>query len=154
MDSIKTIERYLASIKTIKDFFGKKVPTLPKALKDFLVIIFPWVVMFFLTSFILLFLCTLGGLDPFSGSEFLNGVAAYRYFDDYGLLIAAAVLLTSFLSVLALPGLIGREKSGWNLIFCSALVSTVGLLTLDSLTAIISLAIFSYLLFQIKSYYK
>lgn len=132
----------------LEDIFVKKLPALPKGIKEIIVNFGPWIA---LVALILSLPALLGVLGL---SAWMMPGWGYSYRFGYNLAwwisIASMVLMA-----LALPGLFKRKISAWRLMFYSALIMVVyNLVTLNLGSLIIGTGISMYILFQIKSYYK
>lgn len=144
MTSLKNLE------DTLNGYFVKKAPfQIPGEIKEILVKVTPWLILIGLVFQLLAFgVSTL--LAPFA---LLGGASSV------GLLVSAVSnLLTMVLAVIALPALLKRKKSGWNLLFYASLISLVGSLVSFvsvNLVGTLLMTILSwYVLFQVRSMYK
>ena len=120
---------------------------IPEGGREWLVKAMPWINIIILVLFLPAILLVLGIgslVIPFAGT----GVSGFS--------LAALVLIVQVvLMIAAIPGLFGRRIMGWNLSFYSVVVNVVySLVNLDIVSAIFSAVISSYLLFQIRKYYK
>ncbi|MDO8658089.1 MAG: hypothetical protein Q7K55_05085 [Candidatus Levybacteria bacterium] len=134
------------------------LPPLPKSIKDFIVVINPWVALIFGILGVFSLLSAIGlftSISPFMalGGTVAGGsmMAAFTFKLMLGLalgFIAAVLMLVAF------PGLRSNKASGWRMLFLSEAVSAVSnIIGISIIGFILSLVIF-YILFQIKSYYK
>jgi hypothetical protein len=129
-------------------YLVKKAPIqIPTGGREWLVKALPWINIIILVLFLPAILLVLGIgtlVVPFAGT----GVSGFS--------LAALVLIVQVvLMAAAIPGLFGRRMVGWNLSFYSVVVNVVySLVNLDIISALFSAVISSYLLFQIRSYYK
>lgn len=158
--------------KSLDNVFGEKAAyKLPKNAKDVLVKIAPWLT---LASGVL---GILSAISLWRAAHYVNEWVDYAnqisasfggptQANKLGLffwLSLASLLLFSVLAFLAFPGLKNRKKTGWNLVFYSALASLVlsvvslfyegggfGSFLMTGLASALGL----YLLFQVRSYYK
>lgn len=139
---------------TLETYLVNKAPALPKGLKDLLVTIFPWGIILFCGS------AAVGLLGAIGAIGYFGAVGMFTNYNLAGMVGTNLYLVMIFsginivLSLLALPGLFRRKKSGWVLMYYSIIISAIGsILSLNILSAIISFVISAYLLFQVKSYY-
>lgn len=157
--------------KSLDDVFGAKAQyQLPTGVKDFLVMIVPWLA---LLSGIL---GILGAFGIWGAAHYANEVSTLysAYAPAYRQMVlqmnavfwVALVMSLVFaaLALLAFPGLKARKKVGWNLMFYSTLLGVLYNIVsafyynngvVGSLIGtVIGAAIGLYLLFQIRSHYK
>jgi hypothetical protein len=136
--------------KSLEDFFLKKLPSLPKSLKEIIVKYGPWVVLVSMVFCLRGALATMGIWRTFRSVGYMG----YRYY--YGFGAAWLVSLVSMGLVLwALPGLFRRKILSWRLMLYSSLIMGVYyLITMSLGSLIIGVGLSFYVLFQIKSYYK
>jgi hypothetical protein len=130
-------------------YLVKKAPfQLPDNAKEWLVQYGPWIaiVLLVLTLPALLVILGLGAvLVPFAGVGYGTG---------FGVL-AIGVIVSTALTVMALPGLFARKMSGWTLLFYARLVSlTASLLAGAIVSALVGGLISLYILFQVRPLYK
>ncbi len=136
---------------TLNVYFGQKAPALPENIKELIVKYGPWVtlVLLILAAVPLLGVIGLGAL--LSPIALMSGVS---YGGMYLLTLAFSVAII-VLEAIAIPKLLKRQKSGWNLVFYASLLSSVSsLLSRDIFGLIIGTLLSFYILFQIRSYYK
>lgn len=147
----KTKEGVISQLETsLEGLFLKKLPALPKKVKDFIVQFSPWMAVVALVMSLPTILGVLG----------LRGMMSrywgYGYGLGYGYSIAVWISIVSMvLMAVALPGLFKRALFAWELLFYSVLIMAVYNLVIFNLgNLIIGTGISMYILFQIKSYYK
>ena len=136
------------------EYLVTKAPfQLPVGLKDFMVKIAPYLVCLLIILLIPLILALIGLGSYFSGRGSMNH---YYYAGGTIFYITSIIsVIVLVIEALALPGLFAKKKQGWNLLFYAQLVSVVStLISGDIVSAILSLVIGMYLLFQVRSYYK
>lgn len=137
--------------ETLDTYFGQKAPSLPPGVREFIVKIAPWLIL------ISVILSIPALLALFGISAVVLPMSGYYGYNPAGpMWIVSMVLLaiTVVLEALAIPGLLKRNKFGWNLIFYSVLVSLLSNLVIMNLLGLVIGALISfYLLFQIRSYY-
>jgi hypothetical protein len=129
-------------------FVDKSPITLPKKVKQ-------WVVSFLALFDVLFLVVTLFDVLRVLGLNTLSS-PVHVGIAQGGQGLAVAVLIGMYaLFVAALPGLFARRLVGWNMLFYGQLFYAL-YLVLSNLTfsAILSLLIMTFVLFQIKSYYK
>lgn len=147
-------------VRPLEEMYAK-APSLPIGVKDFIVMVAPWVALILgLLSvvgfaFSLLGLGALGALAPLGGTSVnLAGI---------GLVSAVLGLVSGVLMLLAFRPLQRRALRGWNLIFWVLVVGFVSSVVVNVLyfftvvgivIAVIWLLIQLYFWFQVKSYYK
>lgn len=137
-------------IDVIGDHF-KKLPELPKDVRDFLVLAVPWVA---LIGGIIGVAVTLVGFGVFTflaPLAFLSGAGADA---GQGILAVLLGLVASILMLMAFPGLSKHKATGWRYIFYSEVVYLLGQILSISLGGIVMALIGFYLLYQIRAYYK
>lgn len=136
---------------TLNIYFGQKAPALPENIKEFIVKYGPWVtlVLLVLAAVPLLGVIGLGAL--LSPIALMSGVS---YGGMYLLTLAFSVAVI-VLEAIAIPKLLKRQKSGWNLVFYASILSSISsLLSRDIFGLVIGTLISFYILFQVRSYYK
>lgn len=113
-------------------YLVKKAPTLPTNIKNFIVMVAPYLTIVSLIFTVPALLSTTKNL------------------------ISAVFILGIFvLEIIAIPGLFKKTKFAWNMVFYAELISIVsGLINFSILASIIFPLISLYILFQIKEYYK
>lgn len=129
---------------------------LPVKAKDFLVQYGPWIslVLLIIAAVAIIPLLALAlGLTvitlPFQAAAGAVYVTTGNYL-QLGIGIASMVM-----QAIAIPGLLKRKLSGWHMAYYASLLSIVGsLISGHIVSAILSLLISMYILFQIRSYYK
>lgn len=131
-------------------YFGEKAPKLPESVSEFIVKYGPYL------AIVGLIIAVMGLLTSFGILSTFMPLTAYGY--NYGFHFSFWSLFTLIMLVLeaiAIPGLLKRLKSAWNLMFYASLVSALSSLLSFSLgNLIIGTAISWYFLFQIRKYYK
>ncbi|TAK89630.1 chromate transporter [Patescibacteria group bacterium] len=124
---------------------------IPPNAREWIVKYSPWINIVLLVLFAPAILLALGvgaALVPFSA---VGGASAAT-----GLSFAlVALVLQVGLMIAALPGLFARKKIGWQLVFYSVVLNLIfSLLNFNIVGGLLSAVLGSYVLFQIKSYYK
>ena len=137
---------------TLEVYLVDKAPfQLPANIKELIVKFAPWIslIMLIITLPAILLAFGLGALvAPFA---FLGGVQAGVSF-GVGMIFGLVMLV---LEALAIPGLFGRKKSAWNLLFYASLLGAIqNVLSFNLGGLVIGTLISLYFLFQVKSYYK
>ena len=148
----KTNKLEISGLETaLEDVFVKKLPSLPKSLKEAIVQYGPWLVLICLVLSLpsILALFGLGAISmPFS---YFGGM---RYGYNFSLNFVLTTIIT-ILGIIALPGLFKRKKQSWNLLFYSSLLSLIqNFLHFNLGALVVGTSLSWYVLFQIKSYYK
>lgn len=137
----------------MEDWF-MKLPALPKGGKEGIVTVTPWIALVFGILGILIGLFGFGIFTAFSPLMMMGGG---MYHAGGGLLAAGLLLVSSVLLLLGFQGTHNHKLQGWNMLFWSNVVSTLGSLIAifsGGLGGLIANLIIFYLLYQIKSYYK
>jgi hypothetical protein len=136
-------------METLEYYFVTKAPfQLPVNAKEFIVKFGPWINLIFLLTFLPLLLAILG-------LNALISTYSYSYAVRGWSLSSIISVVTVVMGIIALPGLFARKISGWNMAFYEVVVSLVGgIIAGNIIGALIGAVIGSYVLFQIKSYYK
>lgn len=148
-------------VKPLEEMYAK-APSLPTGVKDFIVMVSPWVAVLLGVlsvvgfAFALLGLGALGALAPLSGSATVS-------LAGFGLVTTALGLASGVLLLLAFRPLQKRQLRGWNLMFWVLLLGLVSTVVGNTLFyfsavgigfAVVWFLIELYFLFQVKSYYK
>lgn len=143
-------EEKKATIKQLDDLltnlFIKKLPALPKNLKELLVSFAPWgsIIMILLTLPLIL---SVFGLElTFSPFMSYYGVGFYL-----GIIFS---VISVIFQGLAIKPLMDRKIQGWNYLFYSLLISMFASLFSLRIGNIIGFFISLYFLYQVKSEYK
>ncbi len=129
---------------------------LPAGLKEWIVKYGPWISLVFLIlgAIILIPLLIIAfGLTAISlPIAAATGSVHTSIFGWIGIAISLAVMV---MQGIAIPGLLKRQLSGWKLLYYAQLLSVASsIVNGNILSAILSLVIGMYILFQIRSYYK
>jgi hypothetical protein len=129
----------------------KKLPVLPKGVREFVVAVAPWLAIIFGILGILGSLAAFGISTVASPFIALGGGLGLAT----NLIIATLLgLVESVLMVIAFPSLLKRKVFGWSMLFWAEILAVVaGVVTLSVYSVIVAL-IWLYFVFQIKSYYK
>jgi uncharacterized membrane protein len=129
----------------------KKLPDLPKGVKEFAVAVAPWLAIVFGILGILGSLAAFGISTVASPFVALGGGLGLAT----NLIIATLLgLVESILMVIAFPSLLKRRYFGWTMLFWSEVLAIVAGVILLSVYSVIVGLIWLYFVFQIKSYYK
>ena len=146
----KDLKNILVQLEEKLVEISKKLPQLPDGLLEFSVKYGPYLMIVGLVIGIFGLLTTFGLMAAFSPLA----VTSYNYgsrFSLYGLFGLASMVLTA----IAIPGLLKRAKSAWNLMFYSSLITTISYLVDMNLgSLVIGTALNWYFLFQIRKFYK
>jgi hypothetical protein len=136
--------------KELDKIFVKKLPALPKKLKEVIVKYGPYLAVILLVLSIPVILAFMGLLITTKSLIFLGGARGCFYIISVLLGIVMIIL-----QIMAIPGLFKRKIKSWRLLFYISLISALlSLLKFDLGGLIIGAGISWYILFQIKSYYK
>ncbi len=131
-------------------YLFKKAPALPVKVRDFIVLVAPWVTILSIIA-ALPAVTILFGLNAFLPGMFYYQMAGANNFNLVLILELGALVINA----LALPGLFHKKIAGWDWAYYAVLIQTLAsLLSANIVGGIVGLAIALYLLFQIKSYYK
>lgn len=133
-----------------------KLPKLPDSVGEFLVKYGPYLMIVGLVVSVFGLLTTFGLLatiNPLVQSSYPIGYNfGYRSFFSFSALVG---LVSMVFTAIAIPGLLKRAKSAWNLMFYASLVTLVSyLITMNLGSLVIGTAISWYILFQIRKFYK
>ena len=132
-------------------YFGKKAPSIPTGIKQFIVSVAPWVTLLGIAMGAIALLAILGITSMVLPVAFVGGLSVgFNY-------LAANVfsVITLIIQIMAVQGLFKRQKKAWNLIYYLVLINAVYLLVTFNIGGlIVSTLIGLYILFQIKEYYK
>jgi hypothetical protein len=146
----KDLKNILVQLEEKLVEISDKLPKLPDSLGEFLVKYGPYLIIISLVIGVFGLLASFGLMAAVSPIA----VATYGYgahFSLYGLV----GLISMVLMAIAIPGLLKRAKSAWNLIFYSSLITAVSyLIDMNLGSLIIGTAINWYFLFQIRKFYK
>jgi hypothetical protein len=135
----------------IEEIVLTKLPQLPDNVKEAIVKYGPYISLVLLIMGLPVIFAAIGLGALLAPLAFLGGVGA-----GVGFSIASLIaLVTTVMSVIALPGLFKRKMSAWRMMFWVSLVNAIGsILSFNIGSLIIGTAITWYVLFEIKSYYK
>lgn len=155
---------FIESIKKIENFLDLYLVTknpikIPQKIKEFMVNANPYftilgVIILIPLIIIGIFITIIQIISPYIIKNQTNNLINnfYFYFSLFFLII------TLFLNIMAIPGLLKRQKKGWNYLFYSSLINIFfGIIEkgISGLSISFILSIFGlYILFQIKNYYK
>ncbi|HLC87469.1 MAG TPA: chromate transporter [Patescibacteria group bacterium] len=138
--------------ETLDLYFNKKAPALPVGVKEFLVMIAPWITLVSVVISLPAVLALLGI------SSFVMPMSSYMGYANTGSLwmVSSAILvITIVLEALAIPGLFSRSKQGWNYVFYSSLIGiAANIISLNLIGGLIGAVISFYFLFQLRSHYR
>lgn len=137
-------------IDVIGGYF-KKLPQLPKDVRDILVSIVPWIA---LIGGIIGVAVTLVGFGVFTFLAPLAFLSGGGTDAGQGIIAVLLSLIASALLLVAFPGLSKLKTSGWRYLYYSEVVYLLGQVLSISLGGIIMSLIGFYLLYQIRAYYK
>jgi hypothetical protein len=141
------------------DKYVKKVPALPKNIKDLLVQFAPWAAILTIVLSIPALLAVLDAGSYYSTYGMIGGYGARGgFFASWGIrytLMVVFLVANLVLRGLSIKGLLAKTIQGWNFLFYSVLLYFVyAIFTFDIIGGIISTAISLYLIFQIRESYK
>lgn len=139
------------------EYLVKKAPFhIPVGLKDLIVKLAPYITIIMLIMLIPVVLALL-----WLGSYIWGWAMMREYGYGYGswktmfYVTSILSLIVLVLEALAIPWLFKVKKQWWNLLFYAQLISVIStLISGNIVSAVISLVIGMYVLFQIRSYYK
>ena len=136
--------------KKLSEEFVKKLPELPKKLKEIIVKYGPYLVVILLVLSVPVILAFMGIMITTTSLIFLGGVKGCFY-----IISVLLGIIMIILQIIAIPGLFKRKIKSWRLLFYISLISALlSLLKFDLGGLIIGVGVSWYVLFQIKSYYK
>lgn len=135
----------------LTDIFVRKFPAIPANIKELIVKYGPYATLVFLIISLPGLLLLLGLSTALSPVSYYANIQTGFHFS-----LAALVLVVSLvLEGLSIPGLLKRQRAGWNYAYYAALINALyELVNLNLLSFILSVAISFWILFQIKEYYK
>jgi hypothetical protein len=139
------------SIITSMEQIYAKLPSLPTNVKDFIVMITPWLALIFGI------LGVLGSLSAFGISVVASPLVALGggFNAATGLIVATIIgLVASILEIVAFPKLLHRKASGWTFLFWIEALGVLSAIISLSGVGVIMALIWFYFLFQIRPYYK
>lgn len=148
-------------VKPLEEMYAK-APSLPTGVKDFIVMVSPWVAVLLGVLSVVGFAFALLGLGALGVLAPLSGTAAVSL-AGFGLVTTALGLASGVLLLLAFRPLQKRQLRGWNLMFWVLLLGLVSTVVGNTLFyfsavgiafAVVWFLIELYFLFQVKSYYK
>ncbi len=133
---------------------SKGLPQLPDSIGKFLVKYGPYLMVVGLVMGAIGLLTTFGivaSVNPLIRAGYGYGYRYGSHFSIYGIV----QLISMVLMAMAIPGLLKRAKSAWNLMFYASLVTAISYLVNMNLgSLVIGMAINWYFLFQIRKFYK
>jgi len=136
--------------KKLSELFVKKLPELPKKIKEIIVKYGPYLVVILLIFSVPVILAFVGVAVTMTSLVILGGIKGCFYV--VSVLLGLIIII---LQIMAIPGLFKRKIQSWRLLFYISLISALlNLLKFDLGDLIIGTGISWYILFQIKSYYK
>ena len=136
--------------KELDKIFIKKLPELPKKIKEIIVKYGPYLAVILLILSVPVILAFMGLMITTTSLMFLGGARGCFYI--ISVLLGVVMII---LQIIAIPGLFKRKIKSWRLLFYISLISALlSLLKFDLGGLIIGAGISWYILFQIKSYYK
>ena len=135
----------------LTEYLTKKAPQLPTNAREIIVKYSPYISILVLVITLPAVLAIFGLAALVTPFAYLGGFNA-----GFSLSIASIVLLVSVVvEALAIPGLFGRKKSAWNLMYYYSLITLLyNICDFHLINGLISAIISLYILFQIRSYYK
>ncbi|MEI7621349.1 MAG: hypothetical protein WCJ51_02325 [Candidatus Moraniibacteriota bacterium] len=160
-ESSNDLKGLLAQLEAILDeYMVKKAPfALPEGVKEFLVKIWPYLVI--ISAVVMLpFVFIAFGLSAFFAplAMMANGLAGEHLFGEgfFGIISLLIYIGAMVMELTVLPGLFKRSKNAWRMIFyASVLVLFSDIFSMQGLfSTIIGTIIGWYLLFQVKDLYK
>lgn len=136
---------------TLDTYFGQKAPKLPGDIQNIIVTYGPWLIGLFVLLSIPGLLTAFGLGSTLAPVGFMMGRQVGTYYTLSWIFLALILALEA----MAVPGLLKKKKSAWNLMFYASLVSAVQSIVLfDFFGLIIGSVISFYILFQIRHHYR
>lgn len=136
--------------KKLEDFFIKKLPGLPKNIKEIIVKYGPYLAVVLLVLSIPVILGLFGLFIVTTPFALMGGSKGFNYV--ISIVFGLAILI---LQIMAISGLFKRQMRAWKLLFYISLIEAISnLLELDLAGLIVGTGLSWYILFQIKSFYK
>lgn len=137
--------------KTLDVYLVQKAPALPKNVKEAIVQYGPWITIIIIVLALPAIFAALGLGTLLAPVSFFVGVGFGFNYMLTMILVAIAIVL----EIMAVPGLFKRQRSAWNFMFYSTLVSGLSnLVSYDVFGLIIGMLLSLYILFQVKEYYR
>lgn len=143
---------YLKQLEdTLELYLVKKAPALPENVKETIVKFAPWITLILIILALPAILAIFGLSALVMPFSYLGG---FRYGLNYTLtIVVSAVVL--IIEAIAIPGLMKRSKSAWNLVYYATLIGAIqNLISFNIGALVIGTLLSLYVLFQVKSYYK
>lgn len=129
----------------------EKLPPLPVSVKDFIVLVAPWLALVFGI------LGVLGSLSAFGLSTVLSPLVAL----GGGVGVATSLMVVSLIGLVesimmlvSFPSLMKRKAFGWTLMFWAEVLAVVSSIVSFSVVGVVLALVWFYFIFQVKSYYK
>src|SRR5258708_2014100 len=141
----------LSQLETTLDlYFNKKAPALPAGIKEFVVAITPYGTILGAIFAVPAVLALLGIIAVFATMILFSGGWGIR-----SVVSLFALIVTTILYVMAIPGLFKRRKEAWDKMFWVSLIQVVvAVVSMNVFSLVVGTAISWYFLFQVRSYYK
>lgn len=128
-----------------------RLPALPQSIKEFIVVVVPWLALIFGVLGVLASLSAFGISTFFSPFVALGGGVGLAT----GLIFSSIIgLVESIMMLVAFPSLLKRRANGWTLLFWAEVLAVVAALVSVSASGVIVALIWFYFLYQIKPHYK
>lgn len=149
MEQLKTFEKKVDALGQL--YLVKKAPfQLPENIKEIIVKYGPYLSLLFLILSLPAVLAAFGLGAIFAPFRYFGNV----HFSFYYLLSITISLVGLILNAIALPGLFKRQLSAWRFVWYASVLSILNsLLGLHLISALISVLVSFYFLYQIKSLY-
>jgi hypothetical protein len=146
------MNKYLSQVEEkLNLYFGKKAPSMPENIKEFIVKYSPYLSIVMLIFAIPAILISFGLVTFAIPLAYLSSVHTGFTFSITALISLASLVFEA----IAIPGLFKRTRQSWQYMFYASLLSLLSyLLAFNIGSLIISGAISFYILFQIKALYK
>ena len=143
---------YLTQLNdTLELYLVKKAPSLPENAKETIVKFGPWITLIMIILALPAILAIFGLSAVVMPFSYLGGFHLGLNY-TISIIVSAIVLV---IEALAIPGLLKRSKSAWNLVYYATLIGAVqNLISFNLGSLVIGTLLSLYILFQIKSYYK
>ena len=153
---VKDSKKMLVDLENKLVEVSKKLPQLPDSVNEFMVKYGPYFIIVGLVAGVISLLSVFGFMAAYSPFMGMANRYGYGYNGGYRVLFPALIgLIPMVLQAIAVPGLLKRAKSAWNLVFYASLITIItSLFGGNLMSGIVGLAINWYFLFQIRKFYK
>lgn len=141
---------FLQQLEDLGDqYLLKRLPALPDQVREVIALIVPWLVILGVIFSVPTFAAFLG-INWFGGMGAMS--VSYRFVN---VVFTTLTFVAVIFQAIAIPGLLRRDRSGWQWLFIASLISLVAsLFSITPFFSILFVVIGFYLLFQIKPLFR